>query len=121
MDDEQFGEKSRKHGQEVRRHGEEVRRDNDIKINAKNVIKIKNARKIQEALDLPTLCNLNPRSIYNKIDEFHEFVKQESVHLIFMSESWERENLTLEKVIKLKNYEVISNVSQRKGQRGDLR
>ena len=35
-----------------------------------------------------------------------------------MSESWERESLTLEKVIKLKNYEVISNVNQRKGQGG---
>ena len=118
MDGKQFGDKSRKYGEEVRKYGEEVRRDNDLKVKEKDVNKIKNVRKIQEALDLPTLCNINPRSIYNKIEEFHEFVKQESVHLIFMSESWERESLTLEKVIKLKNYEVISNVNQRKGQGG---
>ena len=118
MDDEQFDEKSGGNGEEVRGNGEEVRRDNDMKKNARNANKNRNVRKIQEALDLPTLCNINPCSIYNKVDEFHEFVKQESVNLIFMSESWERENLTLEKVIKIKNYEVISNVSQRKGQGG---
>ena len=35
-----------------------------------------------------------------------------------MSESWERENLTLDKVIKLDNYQVISNVHQRTGKGG---
>ena len=42
--------------------------------------------------------NLNPRSVYNKIDEFHTFVEQEEVDVVFMSESWERNNLTLEKI-----------------------
>ena len=32
-----------------------------------------------------------------------------------MSESWERDNLTLDKVIKLENYTIISNVHQRRG------
>ena len=30
-----------------------------------------------------------------------------------MSESWERENLPLEKLLQLENYEIISNVKQR--------
>ena len=32
-----------------------------------------------------------------------------------MSESWEKESNTLEKVIKIEDYEVLSNVHQRKG------
>ena len=58
---------------------------------------------------------MNPRSIYNKIDEFHEFVEEESVDILFLSESWERENLTLNEIIKLEDHQVISNVSQRTG------
>ena len=57
---------------------------------------------------------MNPRSVNNKIDEFHDFVKEEEVDLLFMSESWERQNLTLDKIIKLEDFEIISNVSQRK-------
>ena len=62
--------------------------------------------------------NLNPRSVYNKIDEFHTFVEQEEVDLIFMSESWERNNLTLEQIVHLENHRVISNVYQRIGKGG---
>ena len=32
-----------------------------------------------------------------------------------MSESWERETLTLDEIIELEGYKVISNVHQRKG------
>ena len=71
-----------------------------------------------QALNLPVICNLNPRSIYNKVDEFSTFVEQESVDLLFMSESWERDNLTLDKIIKLENHTIISNVSQRSGTGG---
>ena len=48
---------------------------------------IKRSNNICQALVLPTICNINPRSVYNKIDEFHEFVKQEEVSLVLMSES----------------------------------
>ena len=61
---------------------------------------------------------MNPRSVYNKIDEFHEFVKEEQVDILFLSESWERENLTLNEIIHLDDHEVISNVSQRTGMGG---
>ena len=64
------------------------------------------------------MANINPRSVYNKVKEFHTFVEQEEVDLIFMSESWEREELTLQEIIKLDNHEVVSNVFQRKGKGG---
>ena len=77
----------------------EIRRSDDLgcpdenananKINEQNVKNVKNVKrsnKFEQALNLPTLCNINPRSIYNKINEFHEFVKEEEVDVIFISE-----------------------------------
>ena len=108
------------------RHGEKIQGFDDLKnlksnkkksknVKNANLKIIKRSNKLIQALDLPSLCNLNPRSVYNKIDEFHTFVKEEEVDLLFMSESWERENLTLHDIIKLEDHTVISNVSQRKG------
>ena len=71
------------------------------------------SNKMFQALSLPTLCNMNPRSVYNKIDEFHAFVEEESIDLLFMSESWERDYLPLNLIIKLEDHVVISNVRQR--------
>ena len=76
---------------------------------------IKRSNKTLQALDLPVVINLNPRSVYNKVNEFHSLVSELSVDLIFMSESWERESLTLDQIIDLENYQVISNVYQRTG------
>ena len=42
-----------------------------------------------EAMDLPIVMNVNPHSIYNKQNEFHNFVIEEAIDCIFMSESWE--------------------------------
>ena len=41
----------------------------------------KSNNKIIQSLNLPVICNMNPRSVYNKIDEFHEFVKEEQVDI----------------------------------------
>ena len=71
-----------------------------------------------QALNLPIICNMNPRSVYNKQSEFHTFIKEESVDLLLMSESWERKNLTLDQIIHLEDHTVISNVSQRRGMGG---
>ena len=65
-------------------------------------------------MSIPVICNLNPRSVYNKIDEFHKFVNSEEIDLVFMSESWERDSLTLREIVNLEDYMVISNVHQRK-------
>ena len=59
--------------------------------------------------------NVNPRSIYNKKEEFHTFVEEYSIDCVFMSESWERPDEPLEQIINLPNHTVISNPHQRKG------
>ena len=80
--------------------------------------RVKRSNNVLEALELPSVLNLNPRSVYNKVDEFHSLVEELQVDLLFMSESWERETLTLDNIIKLENYQVISNVHQRTGKGG---
>ena len=45
-------------------------------------------------------------------------MEEEDVDLVLMSESWERENQTLDVIIKLEDFSVISNVSQRKEKGG---
>ena len=67
---------------------------------------------------MPTIANINPRSVYNKIDELHTFVLEEQVDLVFVSESWERQNVLLKDIINLEHYEVISNVHQRNNDGG---
>ena len=95
-----------------RKHGNQIARDESIINSNKN----KNPnKKIIQALNLPTICNLNPRSAYNKADELCDFIKEEQVDLLLISESWERENLRLDEIIKLDDHSLISNVSQRSG------
>ena len=79
---------------------------------------IQRSNKVLQALELPIMVNLNPRSVYNKIDEFHTFVTEHEVDVVFMSESWERNNLQLNQIIHLEDHEVISNVYQRTGRGG---
>ena len=71
-----------------------------------------------EAFNLPVFCNINPRSVYNKVDELQDFIKEEEVDVIFISESWEREDMKLKNIIKIENFDVISNVFQRNGSGG---
>ena len=65
---------------------------------------VKRINKVYQALNLPKVLNVNPRSIYNKLNEFVTFVDEEQIDLVCMSESWERENLTLENVIDIDFY-----------------
>ena len=69
-------------------------------------------------MNLPTIANINPRSIYNKVHDFETFVEQKEVDIVFMSESWEREEKTLHDILKMDDYEIVSNVFQRKGKGG---
>ena len=86
--------------------------------NLNNLTIIRRSNKPIQALNLPVIANVNPRSVYNKVKEFHTFVEQEYLDVVFMSESWEREENKLHDIIKLENHEVISNVYQRKGTGG---
>ena len=65
------------------------------------------------------MCNINPQSVYNKKEEFVTFVEQMESDVIFMSESWERLEYTLEEVMMpLEDHTIISNVHQREGRGG---
>ena len=86
--------------------------------NSNNLIKIKPSNKILQATKLPKLLNLNPRSIYNKVEEFKSFVLEEEIDLVCLSESWERPDQSLEEIIDIENYKVIANVHQRHGMGG---
>ena len=86
--------------------------------NKNNVNNVVRPNKFLQALQLPVIANINPRSVYNKTEEFHTFVKEEEVDLLFMSESWEREHLQLNDIIQLEDHMVISNVYQRTGKGG---
>ena len=88
------------------------------KVNNRNVKTVKRNNKLIQALELPVIANMNPRSVYNKVEEFHTFVEEQEVDILFMSESWERENLNLKEIIHLENHIVISNVFQRIGKGG---
>ena len=63
----------------------EQRKQNKVRF--ENLITIKRPKKICEALCLPKVLNLNPRSLYNKIEQFVTFVKEEEVTLTCISES----------------------------------
>ena len=107
-----------------REYGKEVSRPAGIKDTKNKTTKyqdiklIKRNNKVTQALNLPSICNLNPRSIYNKRKEFETLVEQEELDLIFMSESWERITMTLDQAIHLEKHTVISNVHQRIGTGG---
>ena len=78
----------------------------------RKVIKRRN-NVVLQSLELPVFINLNPRSIYNKTEDFKLLVDQYEADVICISESWEREDLTLKELLDLDNFEVFTNVKQR--------
>ena len=79
---------------------------------------IKRSEKLVQAANLPRTLNMNPRSIFNKIENFKTFVIEREIDLVCMSETWEREDETLDKIIDLENFTVISSRFQRRGRGG---
>ena len=69
-------------------------------------------------MQLPVVLNLNPRSLYNKIEEFKTYVSEKQVDVICLSESWEREDKPIEDIFDIDEFTVISNPYQRKGRGG---
>ena len=92
--------------------------ENNRKAEKLNNIRIKRSNKLLTAVQLPVVVNLNPRSIYNKVSEFCTMMEQLEVGICCMSESWDREDLGLEEIIKIDGYKIIKNVLQRKGKGG---
>ena len=69
------------------------------------------SNKVGQALQLPTVMNINPRSVYNKPEELQALITEEQIDCVFLSESWERSELTLEELLDDLNddFRIISN------------
>ena len=79
----------------------------------RNVTVVKRSRNVVQALHLPKILNLNPRSAMNKTEQISRFIEEENIDVAFISESHDRENKRLEDYIKLNTHSVISNLYQR--------
>ena len=94
-------------------------------VNHTNNHTIKRSNKAVQALNLPSVANINPRSLYNKVEEFVTFVTETSeggLELVFVSETFERPEFNLQELLEpfeqMQNYEIISNPNQRTGMGG---
>ena len=68
--------------------------------------------------ELPTVLNLNPRSIYNRTEELSILINQYNISIAGISESWEREDQPLNEIIQIENFKVLTNVVQRQNRGG---
>ena len=77
----------------------------------RNVKVIRRSNKAVQALQLPSILNINPRSAYNKPDELQALIMEENIDCTFLSESWERQDFTLETLLSdlKEDYQIISN------------
>ena len=67
-----------------------------IQYGHQNLHTVHRSNKLLQTLHLPKLCNINPQSVYNKREEFVTFVEEMETDVIFISESHERPELTLD-------------------------
>ena len=106
-------------------HAEDTMKDKKI-INFDTVVNKSNSvnktkkvpKKLFIANDLPTVANINPRSIYGKENTLKTFIDEHAIDCTFLSESWERINFPLENLMGMEGYQVISNPYQRTGRGG---
>ena len=57
----------------------------------KNNVKIaRQPKKMFQALNLPKIKNINPRSLMNKIEKLKTFIKEKNIDVAFISESHDR-------------------------------
>ena len=64
--------------------------------------------KILKASSLPLVAVLNARSLYNKAENFKLFMNELGIEVGIVAESWEREEFSLEKLLKMQNYKIHS-------------
>ena len=79
---------------------------------------ITRSNKAVQALNLPTVVNINPRSLNNKVESFKTYMEEEEIDLACISESHECEGRPLVNSLKLDDYEIISSMHQRRGKGG---
>ena len=71
-------------------------------------LEVKVSSKVQNSSCLPLISLLNARSLYLKKLSFKKFIMELGVEIAIVSETWERENESLEKLLQLNNYKIIS-------------
>ena len=88
-----------------------------MKYQKKNLITVKRSSKVLEASSLPVVLNLNPRSLYNKQEEFCTLIEQTEAGLCCISETWDRSHVRggtpISDLINIDGYRWIKNVVQR--------
>ena len=93
-----------------------------IKYPKRNLITVKRSNKVLEASTLPVVVNLNPRSLYNKQEEFCTLIEQTEASVCCISESWDRSHVTggslISDRIQMDGYRWVKNIVQRKRKGG---
>ena len=84
----------------------------------RNIVVVKRSKNVVQALNLPKVLNLNPRSAMNKLEELKTFIEEEAIDVAFISESHDREDKRLDEHLHLDNHTIISNIYQREGKGG---
>ena len=84
----------------------------------RHITTVQRSNKAIQALSLPTVININPRSLNNKAEAFKTYIEEEEIDLAFVSESHEREDFPLVDSLQLDGFDIISNVHQRRGKGG---
>ena len=83
----------------------------------RNLITIKRSNKLLEASSLPVVVNLNPRSLYNKQEEFRTMIEQTEAGVCCISETWDRSHVQggtpISDLINMEGYRWIRNIVQR--------
>ena len=83
-----------------------------------NLKTLKRNNKISEASNLPIVLNLNPCSLYQKLDEFQTLIEQTDPGVCCISESWDRSHVPggalLSDLIDIEGYQLVQNIVQRK-------
>ena len=68
----------------------------------------KRTLKILQASSLPLVSVFNARSLYNKPDSFSTLLHELGIKTAIVSESWEREDHSLENLLQLNDYKIHS-------------
>ena len=76
---------------------------------SKCLVSIRRNNLLIESIKLPIIMNINPRSVYNKTDDFKLLLDQYEADIVCMSESWERDNYSLEDLLQLDTYTIVTN------------
>ena len=64
-------------------------------------LEARKSSKVENAASLPFVSLLNARSLYQKKDNFKKFINEFGLEIIMVSETWERENESLESLLQL--------------------